>query len=246
MALLKTRRSGLVALTLGLTAVVVWTEGCGRAPERHALSTRSLATRALAEYLASIPSVKHVVVWANPFAQQTGRPREIYAFDSAGQEGVRAGLQKTQLLDAVEYPALRPEALINPAALILDPTTTTPLSYLVAPDALDSLARTHPNCDAVISLIGIPVNVARTAFWRRTNGPALALLLPDLRMLGDAGAIQSAFRSGKVAAAILNKPGAPPESEPLSLGPAPEFQRRYLLLTAGTLDDTIKRYPQLF
>jgi hypothetical protein len=126
----------------------------------------------------------------------------------------------------------------------MDPATTTPLSYIVAEDALDKITRQHPQAEILVSLIGLPIDVLRTETWKTER--KFALLLPDLRMLGDQSAIRMAFQSGKIAAIVLNKPGAPPDDQPLGRDAKMEFDLRFLLVTPENVDQCLKAYPRLF
>jgi len=98
----------------------------------------------------------------------------------------------------------------------------------------------------VVSLIGLPANLAPLEQWHKANGPKLALLLPDLRLLGDRAAIREAFKSGKITAAVLNKPGAPAESTKLGGNLKLEFEQRFILLSPANIDSLQKAFPQLF
>jgi hypothetical protein len=239
----------LIALSLLLAALglALWLyPRLGHKQYRNALAQRVLATHGLADFLVSHGAGKKALILANPFTQRPGRPAEIYDFEAAGLEGLRRGFGKTIALGAIEYPALRPDYLRNPDSVRIAPQTTTPLSYLVAEDAFDMLAQRHPDCDLVVSLIGLPANLRRVQLWQKSGGPRLALLLPDLRLIGDQAAVRAAFRSGKIAATVLNKPGAPAEDIPIGRDTKAEFERRYLLVTADTIDSLIKAYPQLF
>jgi len=67
-----------------------------------------------------------------------------------------------------------------------------------------------------------------------------------LRMVGNQAAIRQAVKSGKLAALVLNKPGAPPEDQPLGKDAKMEFDQRFLLLTPATVDEYLRAYPRLF
>ena len=216
----------------------------GRA-RKSALWHRQVATRALAEHVAKqYPGARALVV-SNPFTQKKGQPREIYEFEEAGVAGLREGFGKTISFQVV-FPELRPEFFSDPRSVHVDPKTTTPLSYLVAENAFVALAEQHPDCAVIVSLIGLPVSLTRQPGWRNPAGPKYALLLPDWRIVGDKRAVQSAVKSEKIVAAVLNKPGAPPESEAAVTDPKAEFARRFLLVTKDNIDRLLQTYPQVF
>ena len=215
-------------------------------PGSQVLNQRELATRILGQYLAEKYSGKKAIVFSNPFSQKPGQSREVYQFEKAGLRGLRRGLEPAVSIEAVVFPEIRPEFLSNPSAVYIDPATTTPLSYVTTETAWDALIQQHPGADLIVSLIGLPVNLRRTETWRRESGKKFALLLPDLRLVGDSAAIRQAIETGKIAALVLNKPGAPPEDQPLGRDLKMEFDQRFLLVTAETVGRQLKLFPKLF
>jgi hypothetical protein len=234
----------LLAAAMGLfvTRFKIWHALSGSVP----LGQRELATQRLGQYLAEHYPGKKAIVLGNPFAQQPDQPRDVYRFEKAGLRGLRRGLGTAVAIEAVVYPELRPEFHSTPAAVYIDPTTTTPLSYLVSLEALDAISQQHPNAELIVSLIGLPVNLRQTKTWNQEGGRMFALLLPDLHMVGDQTAICQALHNRKITAFILNKPGAPPEDQPLGRDLTVEFDRRFLLVTPETVEQYLKAYPHLF
>jgi hypothetical protein len=232
----------LLAAILGLVEAQFHLFRCLFGPA--SLEHREIATQFLGEYLAAHYSGKKAVVLSNPFSTQPRQPREVYQYEKAGLRGLRRGLAKAVTIEEVAYPEIRPEFFRDRRSVPIDPGTSTPLSYIVAEDALDKIARQHPQAEILISLIGLPVNVLQTETWRM--GRKFALLLPDLRMLGNQSSIRAAFQSGKIAAIVLNKPGSPPDDQPLGRDPKMEFTLRFLLVTPENVDQCLKAYPRLF
>jgi hypothetical protein len=208
------------------------------------LSSRELAMQVLGAHLASAYPGKKVLVLSNPFSTQPGQKKEVYDFEKAGLRGLKKGLGKAEAVEQVVYPEIRPQFYKDRRSVWIDPATCTPLSYIVTEDSLDKETRQHPGAEILVSLIGLPLNVTTTETWKRSA--RFALLLPDLRMVGDQAAIRQAFRSGKIAAAVLNKPGAPPDEQRLGSDPQAEFDLRFLLVTPETVDQYLKAYPKLF
>lgn len=204
-----------------------------------------MATRVLAEYVAAQHPGKRVLVISNPFTRERGHSPQIYAYEEAGIAGLRKGLGNAQPMKVV-FPALRPEVGRKPGSVYVDPKTTTPLSFLVAEDAFDALAKENSDFDIVVSLIGLPVNVSRAGIWQNPAGPKFALLLPDLRFIGQPEAVRAAIKSGKIVGAVLKKPGAPPEATPVDGDYKSEFAKRFVLATTETVDQLLQVYPQLF
>ena len=215
-------------------------------PQEAALHTRELATRGLAEYLASRFGGQRALVISNPFTQRPGFPEGVYAQEKAGIRGLERGFEGKITLAAVVFPELKPEARDDPRAVPVDPASPTPLSYLVAEGAFDKLVQAHPGCGLVVSLIGLPVDLRRVEAWRSSSPVRFALLLPDLRMIGDAAAVREAVRSGKLAAFVLPKPNAPAEQTGLSGDFKKDFDQRFILVTPENVDQEMQAHPQLF
>ena len=216
------------------------------ASQRGALHSRELATRGLAEQLARTSAGHRAIVISNPFTQQSDLPRQMRDMEEAGLRGLRVGFGDKIKIGSVSFPELKPEARENPRAVLIDPETTTPLSYLVADDAFDKLARLHPDCDLIVSLIGLPANLERVQCWQDQAGPKFALLLPDLRVIGDNSAIRQAMRSGKLAAFVLARPGAPENQPAADSTFGTEFAKRFVLVTSENVDQAMQAFPQLF
>lgn len=238
------RRLLVLILLAGLFAVLAAKFLLRPDPHANALSARELAARGLAEYLARTKPGHRVLIVSNPFPQHRPTASEIRETEEAGLRGLREGLGKSLTVGAVGYPELKPEALENPRALITDLETTTPLSYLVAPDAFDKLAHEHSECDLIVSLIGLPSDLSTCAVWTADTG-AFALLFPDLRILGNAAEVQRAMKSGKLLAFVLRKPGGVDDQQALGKDPQAEFDRRFVLVTPENIEDVARKYPNL-
>jgi hypothetical protein len=213
--------------------------------QRNAWHVRELATQGLAQYLAQSFPGSRVLVISNPFTQQQGMRADIVAMELAGVRGLQRGLGSAVALDPVAFPELKPAAWTDPRSLVTDPETSTPLSFLVADEAFDTLVRQHPQCSLVVSLIGLPAKLDRVKCWQAPS-PKFALLLPDLRCIGDAAAVASAVKRGKLAAFVLPKPDAPGAESPPQGDFNVEFEKRFLLVNAKNIDQVMAAYPQLF
>jgi hypothetical protein len=242
------KRSAAAFLALGLLAAVAggwWLLRNRTSAWRPALTAREIATRTLAAHLAERFPKSKLLVLANPFAQEAGQSPEIYEFHKAGIRGLEQIYNAPGAL-AVAYPELRADFHRDRNAVYIDPKTTTPLSFLVAEEALDRLIHAHPGFDLVVSLIGLPVNIRESPAWRSPENPRFALLLPDWRMVGDREAIRHAFKSGKIVAAVVNRPGAPGDEVPLSADHKSEFAGRFFLVTGDNIDELLQNFPQQF
>lgn len=215
-------------------------------PQQVAFRTRELATRGLAEHLVRVQAGKRVLIVSNPFVQDAGTARAIKEMEEAGVRGLREGFGTAVTIDGVAYPELKPGARENPQAALGDVETSTPLSYLMTPDALDRLVKLHPGCDLVVSLIGLPAELERCENWSKAGAPRFALLLPDLRIVGDAAAVATAVKSGKLAAFVLARKGGPGDDVPHGGDPKAEFEKRFVLVTAENVEQTLAAMPELF
>jgi hypothetical protein len=235
----------LIAVVILIASVIAFSF-LSQNPERgNALRAREIAMQRLAQYLAETFPNSHVLVISNPFIHKQGLPGEIREMEEAGISGLKKGFGTKGTLH-IGFPDLKPEAQADPQAVQIDPETPTPLSYLVAEDAFDKLAAEHPNCEIIVSLIGVPVSLDRVRAWQPDEKVRFGLLLPDLRIIGDAAAIQKAVKSGKLAAFVLNKPGAPDSRARLSGDLQTDFDQRFLLITSASIDEALQKYPQLF
>jgi hypothetical protein len=235
----------LVFLALVAVALVLWL-WLKTDPRREALRVREIATRGLAEHLARTLPGQRALIVSNPFTQQPDIAKAIVEMEQAGVRGLRQGFGAAVAVKAVAFPELSPEARSNPQAALAGVETTTPLSYLVTPEAFDHLARQHADCEIIVSLIGLPVEIQRSEAWQAPAAPRFALLLPDLRIIGDAAAVRDAFNSGKLAAVVLANPAAAEAESPRTRDWKAEFEKRFVLLTADNVEQAARSYPGLF
>lgn len=236
------RRQNIVALlgVLLCLAAAIWAWRNYAAKSRQPLSEREIAMRVLGEYLQKNAKPRSVLLISNPFTQTSGHPPEIYEFQKASERGLRAGLGPDIEIKVV-FPKLKPEALTDAHSIYVDPTTTTPLSYLVADGSFDELAKANPDTDTLVSVIGLPVNIQLSPIWQRPGPPRCVLLLPDLRMAGDTAQIQQAFKSGKIVAAVVPKPGPPPQNWTPNEDFREKFAERFTLLTQSNMSAITSR-----
>jgi hypothetical protein len=211
--------------------------------KRTALMRREIALRVLGEFVAREFPGRKVLVVSNPFTRQKTH-HSVADFEEAGLRGLKKGWANRIQLQGIGFPELKPALAKNPSHGRIDPQTTTPLSFMTTDSAWDDLLQSYPDTDVVVSLIGLPATLHRLEIWRQPK-PHFALLLPDLRMIGDSTGVKEAFRSGKLAAAVLEKPGAPPESAPMNRDYLAEFNQRFVLITAANADTLLEESRNL-
>ncbi|MBE7503227.1 MAG: hypothetical protein HS113_23660 [Verrucomicrobiales bacterium] len=231
-----------------LGAALAWrwfTPSPDQALRNRAAQHREIAARVLGESLARQFPARRVIVVSNPFVALPGAAEEIRQFEQAALAGLSRGWGDRIQLLGVFPPALRPEALTHPERLPMDPETKTPLSFLQTDRAWDELLAQHPGADVLVSLIGVPANLAALELWQHPE-PVLALLFPDLRMLGGWEGVEAAITSGKLAAVVMERPGSPPASAAPATDDWAEFERRFLLIIAENVGAVRAAYPRLF
>jgi len=234
---------GVMGLVLGLGGV--W--GCGPRESRLSGARRALVLERLT--LAAVERVSGggVLVIGNPFAHGPGANGLLRQADDEAVDGVKRALARAGgRYVGLAVPRLREEARRDPTQVALPPGASTPLSFMTEAGAWDGLRAAHPDAGLWISLIGVPADLATTRAWTDAGGPRWALYLPDLRLLGGAEGVGEAFRSGRLVAMVLAKPGAPPESEPMKADPAEEFDRRHILVTADRFEAVRLGWPGMF
>ncbi len=232
-----------IAAAFAVISVSLWLF-FNRGSRDGSFAVRGVAMGALAEHLARAFPADRVLVLANPFINDPRQPKSVRAMEEASLRTLKKAMGDARVVTA--FPQLRLGAQENPQAFIVDSETTTPLSYLIAPDAIDTLVRQHPDCKLIVSLIGLPVELNRVSAWSEPTGPKFALLLPDLRMIGNSTAISAAMKSGKLVVFVLNKPGAKLD-EQLSGGDVRvAFDRYFLLVTPDNIEALMRDDPRPF
>lgn len=199
-----------------------------RPGNRASLSQREVATQVLAEYVRKSASPKGVVVISNPLAENANMTSDMYTFEQAGIAGLRKGFGSD-----IEVKVALPKTKGAPGTVFYDPNTRTPMSFLITDNAFEEIARENPNTDVFVSLIGLPANpTSMMGIPKR-----FAFLLPDFRIMGDANSIRHVFKSGKVIAAVIQKPGVISPEKVAGSDYKAEFEKRYVLVTAQNVDE---------
>jgi hypothetical protein len=217
--------------------------GCGR---RRALSraygVREDAVRFFAEELAANHPGSRAVIVGNPYVRKDGQAHEVIAFEEASVEGLRDGFGDAVTVIDVVVPDLKDGAWERPRSVPGLRPTTTPLSFLMTPDAFDRIAESQPNADLLVSLVGLPADLRAVRLWEDPDGPAVAALLPDLRLFESEDELRWALTEGPLTAILVKRPAAPADSTRLSGSARERFEQRYLIVTAGNVEAALDRY----
>ncbi len=152
---------------------------------------------------------ERVVVITNPFAEHRGAPDSVAAMQKAGLKGLRRGLGKG--IEMKEIPLPLPDRFLeNPGRAPIPPGATTPLSYMMEPDAFSSLAPDGDANTVLVSMVGLPAEADTTPGWRDERSAPWALLFPDLGVLERPAAALDALVGGRIVAAVM--PPAEPDN----------------------------------
>jgi hypothetical protein len=215
----------IVALVIG---AIFWLRNSNRVP----LSQREVAMRVLGEQLKKTLRPAKVLLISNPYSQMSGRPAEVYSFQSASEAGLRKGLGASVEVK-IAFPKLKPEAIKDPGSIYIDRRSSTPLSFMITESAFDELLKENPDYEVAVSLIGLPLDVGAREFWKKST-PRFGLLLPDLRVIGNVEDVRRAFASGKIAAAVVARPGV--AAQKMGADYKAEFEKRFVLVTAENVE----------
>jgi hypothetical protein len=188
---------GLAVMVTGAIALLARTSS----PKSAGLAERERAMEALGACIARLRPHCQVLVLCNPFAKTAGYLDAKTQFERAALAGLRKGLGRRVPVTAV-FPEIRAEYYTDRQSLFLPPECRTPLSFAIRPASVNQLAEAHPQCQVIVSLIGLPSGVEQLDIWSDKDPRCFALLLPDLRVLGPPKKAVGAFQAGKLLAAV--------------------------------------------
>lgn len=116
-----------------------------------------------------------------------------------------------------------------------------PINQIMKAVDFDIVIDRHPECNIIVSLIGLPDDVKYMKIWQmeEKKRPKVAVLNGYLFMLGGA------IKVGYVCAAAAQKNGSITDEAPPS-NPEKAFNMRYILVTPENIDEMAKKYKKLF
>lgn len=224
----------------------VLSAGCAPPENRLAGSRRELVMERLTEEALRVAPGAAVLTIGNPFAAMAGSDSALRAVEDASRRGVARAVEKAGgKLAGATVPALREDARQDPTRVPIPTGASTPISFMTERGAWDRIRSEFPGAGLWVSWVGLPADLAETQAWLETGGPKWALYMPDLRMVGTRESVREAFRVGKLAAVVLARPGAPPESESMVADARAEFDRRYVLVTRENWEEVEREWPSL-
>ena len=196
-----------------------------RAESNRAVDARQAALRLLAERVVRDGTPVCVLVLANPYAKKGGK---FEVFEQAGIRGIKQGLPSSTRVEVVT-PAIWEKFRDEPQKAPFPSDSSTPLSYLMDPSSLGRLVEDYPDCQVIISLVGLPNRIDTQPIWRKESPVRFALLQPDLKVLGSAARVLSAFESDRIIAVVVADQGS---DEPM-------------IVDAGNVKDILASQPGL-
>lgn len=176
----------------------------------------------LGEHLAqTAPDAKILVVVVAPQAHLEDPLTRL------GVEGLKAGLGTANPIVAIDSPRAEAAATGGPVT----PEKALRLRRTTRADGFDKLLDAYPECNLVVSFIGLPQNPEAMAVWKRAPEarPRFALIGGSVRHC------RNAILAGAVCAAIVTRPDyLPDQTVPEDLRAA--FDRRFLLVTPENVE----------
>jgi hypothetical protein len=225
---MKKLKPWLIALLLIVAVLVVSRPILSGGKEMGvAVMARQRAMERLGASFSSEFGGKPVLLLSNPYTRNSAQSKTIRQFEAAGIKGFKLGLGEASRVEVV-FPEIRPEYEEHPEKAVFPPNTKTPLSFLMEGASLDQLAVSHPNCELIVSLIGLPVGIDQLDVWKG-DSHQFGLLLPDLRVLGSKAKALEAFKRGKIAAVVVDDPQS----------------QEALVIDSSNVEDVLSNRPQL-
>ncbi|OGV34418.1 MAG: hypothetical protein A2020_05085 [Lentisphaerae bacterium GWF2_45_14] len=137
-------------------------------------------------------------------------------------EGLKDGMGSKIEIGAMDYVKVPiPEGVKNPEEIEM-----MPMWEMMRAEHFDNLLKEHPECNLVISLIGLPYDVGEMSIWTMDENtrPKVALLFADVHALKRA--IDADYLI-----ALTYKPGVKFSEDPAPKDPQKAFDQRYIILT---------------
>ena len=122
------------------------------------------------------------------------------------------------------------------------PEMMMPLEEFMEAAHFDEVIEANPNCNVVVSFLGLPRDVAEMALWKKDTEERAEVAL----LGGGVREIQGALQQGLVFAAVSFRPGAKMDEKDPPENPQEAFDKRYLLVTSENVDEIAEKYPGLF
>ncbi|MFA6292909.1 MAG: hypothetical protein WC637_14060 [Victivallales bacterium] len=159
----------------------------------------------------------------------------------ASMDGIREGLGGKVRIAAIDSP-IKPAPLKASEKTKISPEKMLYLSRKVQSNNLDQVIARHPECNLVISLIGLPKDANKMLIFtiKPEKRPKLALLSSNISMMKDR------IAQGDINVAIINRPDYIPGKNKIPKDIELAFDKRFLVVTPDSVKAVASDYPSLF
>ncbi len=114
--------------------------------------------------------------------------------------------------------------------------------FLFTAEKFDEMVDDHPECDLVLSLIGLPNEFPKMTFWEKDDDerPALVLVNPTIWEL------KKAIQADLISAILTSKPVAHDPKAKIPEDEKVAFDLRFLLIYGKNVEKIATEFPRLF
>ncbi|OGV61005.1 MAG: hypothetical protein A2X45_14320 [Lentisphaerae bacterium GWF2_50_93] len=179
-----------------------------------------------------IPGAKILLIVDKQRQNDTRSPALLDAF--------KQGLGGKATISATETPAIAwPEGRPQPNPEEMD---MIPLQEVMTAQSFNDLMTKYPDCNLVVSFIGLPNDVENMQVWTMEpeKRPKLAIIN------GAYHNLKSALQSGIVAVIVAVNPSAKFTDEAAPTDIKAAFDKRYILITPDNIEEISQKYANMF
>ena len=158
----------------------------------------------------------------------------------ASLEGLREGLGRKVKIAAIDSPI--PTQSKKKETTKIFPERMLYLSRKMEADNFDQVIEKYPECNLIISLIGLPKDPHKMSILNimPEKRAKLAILSSNISMLKDR------ISQGDISAAVINRPGYIPGNEIIPKDIESAFDKRFLLVTPDNVKLVASEHPSIF
>lgn len=188
----------------------------------------------LGQELAKVKPGAKVLVIVNPDSQMDKRQQVLI-------EGLKEGFGSAITDVTIKSPNVKKPKL--PKGQDPEMMMEMPFEELVKADDINKLLSQNRSCNIIVSLIGLPMDMANLKIWEQFEDdpkktPRLSLLFGDISML------YPAIKGGLIPACVSYKPDAVYSEDAAPDDMQAAFDVRYILITPKNVDQLNTKYPK--
>ncbi len=163
------------------------------------------------------------------------------SFLDASLDGIREGLGVKVKITAIDSPIPAAAATLNEKNK-MSPEKMLYRTRKVQSNSFDKVIAKHPECNLVISLIGLPKDANKMSIFtmKPEKRPKLALLSCNISMMKDR------ISQGDITVAVIKRPDYVPGKNKISKNIEVEFDKRFLVVTPESLKLIATDHPSVF